>query len=271
MSYSQKIALGKTGLMVSRIGLGSSYGISAAELEEAFERGINYFYWGSLRTAAMATAVHHLAPKHRQDLVVVIQSYAPWPWVMRKSVERALSRLKLDYADLLILGKKDKTPPPALLEEVQRLKGAGRIRHLIISSHNRSMFQQYIHQQMCDVIMTRYNAAHTGAETEVFPYLPAENRPGVIAYTATRWGSLLKPVPGERTPAASDCYRFVLRQPQVDVCLSGPANRAQLQEAFKTLESPPMTDEEMEWMRRVGKIVYPTKHHNALARRLIFD
>ena len=267
----QKTTLGRTGLKVSRIGIGSSYGINAAALEEAFERGINYFYWGTMRTSAMAQAIHHLAPKHRNGLVVVVQSYVSWPWLLRSSVERALQRLRLDYADILLLGKKDKLPTPAVLDEVHKLKASGKFRFLAISAHQRPMFQQYIQQQTCDIIMTRYNAAHTGSEREVFPHLPAENRPGVIAYTATRWGTLLKPVEGERTPTACDCYRFVLRNPNVDVCLCGPANRAQLEDAYRALSLSPMTDEEMEWMRRVGKIVYPTRHHNALLRRLIFD
>lgn len=263
--------LGQTGLTVSRMGIGSSYGIETESLEEAFERGINYFYWGTLRTTAMAKAVHHLAPRHRTEFAMVIQSYAPWPRIVRRSVESALRKLKLDYADLLILGKKDKLPSPDLLDEVRKMKDEGRIHHLIISAHNRAMFSEYIKKNLCDVIMARYNSAHTGAEREVFPHLPVENRPGVVCYTATRWGSLLKPVPGERTPTASDCYRFVLRNPAVDLCLSGPANHSQLEEVYKTLDSPPMTDEEMEWMRRVGKIVYPQKHHNFFARKIIFD
>lgn len=271
MENTAKTILGRSGLRVSRIGIGSSYGIGSAELEEAFERGINYFYWGTLRTSAMAEAVHHLAPRHRDQLVVAIQSYVPWPWVLRRSVERALKGLKLDYADILILGKKDEQPSPAFFDEARRLKDAGKIRFLVISAHRRPAFQQHITNPLCDIIMTRYNAAHVGAETDVFPYLPEENRPGVIAYTATRWGTLLQSTPGEKAPTASDCYRFVLRNPNVDMCLSGPANRAQLEDAFLALSAPPMTDEESEWMRRVGKIVYPQKHHNAIARRFIFD
>ena len=34
--------LGRTGLKVGPIGLGSSYGLSEAGVEEAFERGCNY-------------------------------------------------------------------------------------------------------------------------------------------------------------------------------------------------------------------------------------
>jgi predicted aldo/keto reductase-like oxidoreductase len=76
-----------------------------------------------------------------------------------------------------------------------------------------------------------------------------------VAYTATSWGQLLnasKIPQGERLSTASDCYRFVLTRPEVDVCLSGPANAAQMDEALKSLELGPMNEDEMAWMRRVG-------------------
>src|SRR5436190_24158981 len=109
VTFEKKIELGKTGIRVSRIGIGSSYGINTSSLEEAFERGINYFYFGTLRKAAMAHAVQNIARKgHRAELHVAIQSYASWPLVVRKSVDMALRKLRVDYADFLILGKFDR-------------------------------------------------------------------------------------------------------------------------------------------------------------------
>jgi predicted aldo/keto reductase-like oxidoreductase len=91
----------------------------------------------------------------------------------------------------------------------------------------------------------------------VFPFVDAAGarRPGVVAFTATRWGTLLRPrftPPGERTPSASDCYRFTLSHPAVDVCLSGPRNAAELDEALVAVERGPLDEGEMAWMRRVG-------------------
>lgn len=271
MSYSQKIVLGTTGLQVSRMGIGCSYGIETDALEEAFERGINYFYFGTLRRAAMARAVHHLAPRFREQLVVAIQSYARSASVVGLSVDLALRKLKLDHADLLILGKTDSVPSNKFVDEVLRLKERGKIRFLAISAHHRPVFESHIGSGAYDAIMVRYNAAHTRAEEQVFPLLPSENRPGVISFTATRWGTMLRPIAGERTPSASDCYRFALANPAVDVCLAGPKNRIELLEALKVLDSSPMTADDLSWMRRIGALVYPTKAHNLLLRKLIFD
>ena len=273
MDYSGKVQLGRTGLLVSRIGIGCSYGVGTSSLLKAFDQGVNYFYFGTLRRDAMARAVHQLTPKHREELVIAIQSYSRWPKILHQSVNRALRSLRLDCADVLILGKADQPPSNRLVEELIKIRDAGKVRFLAISAHNRSRFQQYIADGIFDMIMVRYNAAHTGAETEVFPHLLAQRRPGVICYTATRWGSLLTAAPpsGDRTPTATDCYRFCLSQPSVDVCLTGPKNQQELEEALRVLHSPPMTADELSWMRRIGANVYGNKAHNYFLRKLIFD
>jgi aryl-alcohol dehydrogenase-like predicted oxidoreductase len=37
------VTLGRTGLKVTRLGVGSFYGVDAPMVEEAMERGVNYF------------------------------------------------------------------------------------------------------------------------------------------------------------------------------------------------------------------------------------
>ena len=49
MDFNDKRILGKTGLRVGRLGVACSYGAPTEAFEEAFERGVNYFYWGSMR------------------------------------------------------------------------------------------------------------------------------------------------------------------------------------------------------------------------------
>jgi aryl-alcohol dehydrogenase-like predicted oxidoreductase len=176
---------------------------------------------------------------------------------MRLAVEQALLRLRLDHADFLILGWWNKAPPRRILDAARALVDAGRVKRLMISGHQRTLFPALAEDPAYEAIMVRYNAAHTGAETEVFPLLK-EPRPGVVAYTATRWGDLLDPKlvpPGEAVPRASDCYRFALSHPSVDLVLSGPANGAELDEALAALDRGPMSPEEIAWMKRVGAAV----------------
>lgn len=74
MADSSPRVLGKTGRIVSRLGFGSSYGAPTAAYLEAFERGVNYFYWGSLRNDQMGDAIREIARTRREELVVVVQS-----------------------------------------------------------------------------------------------------------------------------------------------------------------------------------------------------
>ena len=74
MDFKERTPLGKTGLMVSRIGLASGYGVAADAIEKAFhEYGINYFYVSPLLNLGnMAKAVCNLVPGHSDELFIVL-------------------------------------------------------------------------------------------------------------------------------------------------------------------------------------------------------
>jgi predicted aldo/keto reductase-like oxidoreductase len=57
--------------------------------------------------------------------------------------------------------------------------------------------------------------------------------------------------------SAGDCYRFCLSNPHVDVVLTGPKNRRQLQENLESVrERGPLSQEEMHWIREFGQVVH---------------
>jgi aryl-alcohol dehydrogenase-like predicted oxidoreductase len=261
MEHASRIRLPHTDLVVGRIGLGSSFGVGPDDLERAFDAGINYFYWGSIRRPGFGSGIRRLARRGRERIVVALQSYARWPAaLLRANVETGLLRLGLDHADVLVLGWHNQRPPSCILDTALELREKGRVRHLLMSGHQRSFFPVMAREDLFDLFMVRYNAAHRGAERDVFPKLPAgERRPGIIAYTATRWATLLdakKMPPGERTPRAEHCYRFCLSHPDVNAVLCGPANTDQVEEAITALAKGPLDEEELAWMRRVGDHVY---------------
>jgi aryl-alcohol dehydrogenase-like predicted oxidoreductase len=110
-----------------------------------------------------------------------------------------------------------------------------------------------------DIFHVRYNAAHRGAENEVFAELQDEARPAVVSYTATRGGQLLNPKkmpPREQPMRASDCYRFALSNPAVDVCMCGPKNTAQMREALGSLDLGPLNENELKRVRKIGDWVH---------------
>lgn len=260
VDFTQRVTLGRTGLRVSRLAIGASYGVGADDLERAYdEKGINLFYWGSVRRESFGEGIRCLARRKREDLVIIIQSYSRIAGLISWSLERALRSLRLDHADVLLLGMFNHPPSARILDAARLLRDSGKVRFLAVSCHRRPTFRQYIQAGVFDILMFRYNAAHRGAEVEVLPHLAIPIRPGTIAYTATRWGDLLNPakIPtGEKKPNASDCYRFTLSRSEVDVCMTGPANSDQLSEALSALEKGSMDSEELAWMRRVGDHVH---------------
>jgi hypothetical protein len=97
----------------------------------------------------------------------------------------------------------------------------------------------------------------------------------LLTYTATRWGTLIdgsRIPPGERVPTATDCYRFVLSQPRVDLCLAGPRDGNELDAAIVAGQQGASSDEDLAWMRRVGAAVRASAKEPAprgdLARRV---
>ncbi len=250
--------LGRSGLRVGALGLAASYGAPAESVEYAFERGVRYFYWGSMRRDAFGTGLRRLASR-RDEYSLVIQSYSRLGMLIPLSLERALKKLKTEYTDVLLLGLWGHEVPPRILASCRALVDRGLVRHVAISTHKRPLAAKLAGNAAYDILHVRYNAKHTGAEREILPLVGGPNRPGIVSFTATSWGQLLDPKrvpPGERTPTAADCYRFVLTNPAVDLCLTGPSNMEQTRQALSALELGPMTEEEMAWMRRVGAAIY---------------
>ena len=266
MNFHEPAVLGRTGLKVGRLGIASGYGAPAAAIEEAFERGCNYFTWGTVikgYSKHMRRALKNIAAKGQRDrLVLAAFTYAHDNFLSERLLVRGLKSAGLDHADVLVLGYFSRKPPRRLIDGALRMKEKGLIRFIGLSSHNRKLLGDLAGTGEFDVMHLRYNAAHRGAETEIFPFLDGERRPGIVSFTATRWGKLLDPkkMPaGETPPTAADCYRFVLSHPAVDVCISGAKTAEQMRANLAGLDAGPMSDAELDRMRRIGDHVHGPK------------
>jgi aryl-alcohol dehydrogenase-like predicted oxidoreductase len=259
-----RAVLGRTGRQVMRLGVSSGYGVPGDAMERAFEQGVNYLYWGSRRSGTFGEALRRLGPR-RDQFVLVIQSYSRVASLMSWSLERALRELHFDYTDVLLLGLWNRPVTPRIFDAARQLRERGLVRYLAVSTHKRSLVPGIATGRDFDVIHFRYNVAHPGAEEDIFPHLPESGRPGMTAFTATSWGQLLGKAllpglagslpKGERVPTAADCYRYVLTRPEVDVCMTGPNSAAQMDQALEALRLGPMSEDELAWMRRVGRAV----------------
>jgi predicted aldo/keto reductase-like oxidoreductase len=266
MDFRQKTILGRTGLEVGRLGISSSFGAPAEAYEEAFETGCNYFTWGTFikgRANAFKLAVKNIIEKGKRDqLVLSFITYAHNNFLTESFLLRGLKSLGIDYADVLLLGYFPKRPKQKIIDGAMNLKEKGLIRYIGISSHNRKVFPALLKEGIFDIFHIRYNPAHRGAETDAFPYFGGDDTPGIVSFTATRWGQLLNPkkMPENESPlTAVDCYRFVLSNPSIDVCMMGAKNIEQMRENLTTLKSGPMNEEEFNRVKKIGDYVYGKK------------
>jgi predicted aldo/keto reductase-like oxidoreductase len=263
MVFSEKLILGRTGLKAGRLGISSSYGAPAQAFEEAFEKGCNYFTWGTFikgRSSKMKEAIRNIVKRGaREELILAVLSYAHDAWLTDIFLNRGLKTLGIDYADILILGYYPKRPSQRTIDGALRLKEKGLLRFIGLTSHNRRLFPELEREGLFDVFHIRYNAAHRGAETETFPYLEKQGGAGIVSFTATAWSKLSKPKkmpPGETPLTAPDCYRFVLSNPSVHICMMGAKNIQQMRENLTVLDGSPMTEKELNRLRRIGDHVY---------------
>lgn len=248
----------KLGRKLFRLGLSGSFHLEETGCREALER-IQYVFWSPFMKG-LTPALRDALSRDRQRYTV---STGPmlcyFPDAARRAVERTLRTLDIDYLDVLQLywlGKMSAFSG-AVQGELARLRDEGKVLAVGASIHNRKRAGKLAVHSILDLLMIRYNAAHPGAEQDIFPHL-ARRRPVVVAYTATAWRRLLRAPRGwtGRVATAGDCYRFCLSSPHVDVVLTGPRNVEELRENLAAIEKGPLSEEEMGFLREFGRAVH---------------
>jgi predicted aldo/keto reductase-like oxidoreductase len=260
------------GLPVCRLGL-ASYGqtaITADDILSAVGRGVNFLNWqglpeGAYHGDAFPTAIASLC-SNRRSVIVCVQFGARTQADASTELRAVLAALGTDYIDVLTLyyvERKDEweeiSAPNGALRYLQDARGDGTVRRIGITSHQRALAAEMAKSGVLDTIMIRYNAAHRGAERDVFPVTQPLGLP-VIAYTALRWGALLRPTPedppGFLVPRPPARYRIVLQHPAVAVTLSAPQTRAELDDDLGVLSAKgPLTNEEYAALAKHGERV----------------
>lgn len=263
------------GQPVCRLGLASrgETAIAPEDIFHALGRGVNFLNWPGLAEGAsggdaFSTAIASLGGD-RQSVVVCAQFGARGADDAAEELRSALTILGTDYLDVLTLYYVERsdeweeiTSPRGALRYLQDAKRDGAVRRLGVTSHQRKLAARMAESGLLDLVMIRYNAAHRGAERDVFPVAESLGLP-VIAYTALRWGALLRPTPHDppefSAPRAPDWYRFVLQHPAVAVTLAAPHNRAELEEDLHVLDATgPLGDEEYAALAEYGEQVRRT-------------
>jgi aryl-alcohol dehydrogenase-like predicted oxidoreductase len=250
------------GRRVFRLGLATNYGIDGEDLEWALDQGVNYVFWPpSGRARRVTKSLKKIINRDRKSLILASgPTTGYFGGSIKRSCKRSLEKLGTDYFDvfqLFWLGR-GSTWSASTTKALVSLRESGMVRAIGVSIHNREKAGKLAEGSPLDMLMIRYNAAHTGAEQDVFPHL-SKRKPAIIAYTATRWGGLLKRPKGWNGPVmtAADCYRFCLSNTHVDLVLTGPKNRRELRENLNNLRAKgPLSEEEKHWVSEFGEVVH---------------
>jgi predicted aldo/keto reductase-like oxidoreductase len=233
---------------VCRLGLATrgTTGLRTADVLHAIACGVNFLNWCGA-SDGLSEAIAGLGAR-RDEVVVCVQFEARTAPEAQAEFDHILRTLRTDRIDVLTLYYVEERSEweqiagaGGALEFCAEARRDGRIGLLGLTSHQRALAAEIARSGALDLLMIRYNAAHRGAETEVFPVTAALGLP-VVGYTCLRWGALLRSTPedppGFVVPAAPAWYRFALQAPALSVALMAPENRAELEEDLSVLDAP---------------------------------
>ena len=233
-------------------------------VRRAVAGGINYFFFYGPGHTSFIEELAALLPRAREQMIVATGSGSRRLAGLRAARRKLTALLGIGLIDVFFIEYVHPGDNPdvifgknGMLDELRQWKESGRVRFVGATAHDRLLARRLAVDPRVDVLMHRFNMAHRTAALEVFP-AAAKARTPVVAFTATRWGTLLEPCadwPGP-PPTASDCYRYCLAQPSVHVVLTAPRSLAELEQNMRALELAPMSKQERGHWQRFGDLVY---------------
>ena len=216
--------LGKTGLKISRIGLG---GIpvqridaegTRALLHQLMDAGVNYIDTARGYTVSEEYLGYGLEGI-RDKFILATKSMARTREAMAKDIDISLGNLRTDYIDLYQVHN----PNLAQLEQVMAEGGAleallearaqGKIGHIGVTAHSLEVFEKALEQDWVETIMFPYNIVETHGEALIRKC--AEKNIGFVD---------MKPLAGGAIEDAALAMRFLVNNPDVTVVIPGMAD-----------------------------------------------
>ena len=247
---------------ITRLGLATRGGnrLSPDDVASAVSRGVNYLNWCG-HEDGLSRYLRECGSA-RDELVVGAQLKARSADHAKRELDSIRESVggRLDIATFYYIESE---------EEWREIIGSGGAWEALqgevligLTTHQRSLGTRRVGEGRLDLLMLRYNAAHRGAERDVFPVTDKMGVP-TVCFTGLRWRKLLEATPndppGFSPPGAVDCYRFCLSNPSARIVLTAPKIRRELDESLRLLDDwRAMTADELESIREHGDRVRRT-------------
>jgi hypothetical protein len=238
----------------------------------AFDLGINFFYlttdmhwpmYDGLRRGLSLLFERGTAVRDR--VVVALVSYVTQPEFCILPFEETIDAVPgLERADITVIGG-SYASDFFIRHEKFKTHRTGSIKGgasgLGASFHDRAAAGTALSHDLVDIGYVRYNATHPGAEKDLFPVLRAKPNKSKLFAFATTLGHV-KPKRFDELglekqywrPVHTDHYRFALSRSEVSGVLCAPSSPAEIQDTVRALEKPPLTDEEIAYVKNLAAL-----------------
>lgn len=264
MDSNDRLITTRSGRPLSRLGFAAFPGQDSRCVDAAFAGGINLFYFYDRTNEKFIRRLALLANKHGDDIVIASGTDDRDEKDLRKEFTRTCRMLGTDRLDIFFaeyVSPDDEEEAifgdGGALDSLAALREEGLIRYAGASAHNRALATRLIEDGRIDILMHRHNMAHRKAERTVFPAARKAAVP-ILAFTATRWGTLLDGHPRWKnpSPSAADCYRYCLSQPAVKAVLCAAESLRELKSDLAVLDAPALDRKALDVWRRYGDLIY---------------
>jgi len=218
-------ALGRTGLQVTRFGVGGAYCESVEGYRAALDCGVNYVDTArAYRDGKDEAVIGQAIEGRRDDLVVATKTLQRDAAGARRDLETSLRLLNTDYIDIYQLHhlntqeERDRAlGPGGALEAVQKAREEGLVRFIGVTGHDWVEIQKAVATGLFDTVLCWYNCAMKEPEGTVFPEA-RRHHTGVVIMNASRNDKLFA---GPEAPPVEQFYRYVLSHEAVCVTIMG--------------------------------------------------
>jgi predicted aldo/keto reductase-like oxidoreductase len=250
----QKIRLGKTDLMVTRLGFGGipiqrlSEGDAVAVVRRCFDLGINYYDTANGYSTS-EERIGKAVKGHRHEVFIATKTFPGTPEIIEQNLDLSLKRLGTDYIDVYQFHgvndmptlQKILDPENGLYKIFEKAKKAGKIRHIGITSHQMDAAKAQVKSGKFETIMFPFNFITNEPAKELLP-LCRKNDIGFI---------VMKPLAGGMLDNATIAFKYLLQFPDI-VAIPGIEKIHEIEEIFKIYQkSTKITSTERKKMQQM--------------------